>query len=824
MAGKTALIKNFYNDKGLDLRSSEIVREPSFASGMLNSDYRKTGPLNKRKGFQHKTNSVGGFGESIYANVNLTTGVITPERVVVDSKLHKMIENSMTVAYSGSDHARISIYLDADEQIFKCEILDNEVSVLDMDLGIGINEEIPVTVADLVAAIDALANFSATATVATDTPAAFIDITRDMEILAAGITINYYSYTAINTPLASPLATTQTNITSDEFENASFVNLQNILYIATGYDELHKYDGQTFYRAGMPLGATPSVAFGAATGITDTTINYKITYIQKDAKGNVIEGILSAASGNLSPANQDINVTITNILAPTGFNTNCGIVNGIQAGVTTLTVDAGHTLKVGDVAYFYNTATSAYVERTITTIGATTITFAGVVSVADNAVISNNLRIGIWRNTNAGTTYSLVAEIPNNSLSATQVYNDTLATAGLGANYTPPVKAHGLPPKGRYITAFRNQLIVTGKLDGVNLFDWSEPGEPEYFPSGDNSESVTTASGDKIKGVAPLNNALFIFKDTSLHVVSGNLIDGQYRVDRVVGDDIGCVSHHSIQEVKGRLFFLSKQGVFALSSGDTEPTDASFRVAPIITSEQAPYIFQKAIALNWPKKNKYILHLPAEEADSSGELYMTPSSTILVFDYSRGAWLQWDTLNLMGGMSILNDKLFFTSRRLDTFSEVTEYQSGRIEDNGTSWDYADHHEGIVWEHKSHWEAMGEPDVKKKFLRVTTFSLNETVLDFEQEAFSMTMTAESDYVADSPQSVSILDFSVSGWGVFEWGVDPWGSNRKLKKMTKLKSFSSKAMRLVYSNSTIHENVLLTGWTIEAAAPFDLKMKK
>ena len=70
MAGKNTLIKSFNNDTGLDLRSSDLTRKPEFASGLLNADYRKTGALNKRKGYHGKAEDKGGNGNGIFANVN----------------------------------------------------------------------------------------------------------------------------------------------------------------------------------------------------------------------------------------------------------------------------------------------------------------------------------------------------------------------------------------------------------------------------------------------------------------------------------------------------------------------------------------------------------------------------------------------------------------------------------------------------------------------------------------------------------------------------------------------------------------------------------
>ena len=59
----------------------------------------------------------------------------------------------------------------------------------------------------------------------------------------------------------------------------------------------------------------------------DPTI-YKVRYVQFDAAGNPIRGNLNETT-TCSPAAQSIDVTVANVLASTGFNTNCAVVNGV---------------------------------------------------------------------------------------------------------------------------------------------------------------------------------------------------------------------------------------------------------------------------------------------------------------------------------------------------------------------------------------------------------------------------------------------------------------------------------------------------------------
>jgi hypothetical protein len=832
MAGASNVIKYFRNDKGLDQRSSDLNRSPEFASAILNSDFRKTGALNKRKGSQSKHSTTGGSGTSIFANINLDTGDITEELVVVDANLHKLVSSTFTVTYTGAGEARMSMLLDGDTSKFYFEIIEDEVILLTADLGTGINEASSTSLSSLKTQIDALTDFSASIAGVTTSPAAFLDITNEIVINSSGVAINYTQLIQINSSISDPLATSQTFINSSSYQNASIVNLGNVLYVSTGYDFLQKYDGQTFYRAGMPTGVLPSNVTSSGTStITNSDLKYIQTYVQIDNKNNTVEGIPSAASTGINVTNvAQIDVDATHIADTSGFNTNCGIVAGLQTTVTTLTLDDGsggnHTFNSGDTAYFYDSVTGDYITRTITSTTTSTIVISGAaVTVADNAVISNNLRIALYRNQSAGTTYSLVAEIPNDSFTGSAItYNDTTLDANLGADYVAPIKPHGLPPNGKYLTVFQNKLIISGDNENVNTVYYSDE-LPEYFPALDNQFDVDTELGDKVSGLASNQSALFAFKDRSIHALTGELFNDQYRVDRLQGGDVGCTSHHTIAEIKGKLFFLGKKGVFSIKIGDIEPEEVSYNIEPIFRDFLFPYNFEKAVAINWFQKDKYILFLPIEGTSIGGDQYTDiGDSQIVVYDYAREAWLPWKSLDLQGGAAILGDTLYFSERRLGTVSANVESNLYQILDNNDIYDYADHSDPISFEWASHWETMSEPDIYKKFLRLKMHSLDSSINNFESQSFTVDVETQIDY-NNTPSSSYTLDYTGdAGWGYFSWGIDGWGSVRKLKDKFKLKFTKALSLRVIFKNSNIHENILISGWTFEVSTPYLTRVKE
>ncbi len=832
------LNKAFTNFKGVDLRSSDLLRPQGSASDMLNATYRKTGSISKRLGFHTTTEQAGAAGLNVYANVDSTTGQITEEIICIDSTLRRYTEQTLTVTYSGGASAYTDIYLIEDTvngNGFFFDLYADNVRVLNFDLGVGVNEASPVTISNLVTAINAVSDFSASASVSTSTPAAFLDLVKDFTITGAGSELSYYSWEVINSPITAPFAATQTKKNNSDFENATFANVNNIVYISTGYDELHKYDGQTLYRAGMPKPDQPTYATSGAGSITNSGLRYITTFIQKDAKGNFTEGIESTQSASSSVTSNAVNVTVDNIVAADGFNTNCAISTSSQSGVNIIEVDDGSsnepTLAVGDTAYFFDGVSGEYVEREVTAIDYSsapfTITITGsAVNIANNAVISNNLRIAIYRNQSAGATFSLVAEIPNNSFASTQLYADDTSDANLGADYVTPIKPHGLPPKGKYVSVFRNQLIISGDVESVNTTYYSDIDGPEFFPAGDNSFEVDTVEGDKITGISPINNTFFVFKTKSIHALTGDIVNDKFRVDLISRGEVGCEAHHTIQEVDGKLFFLSSKGVYSVRSAAESPVEESSNIEPVFTAPNVTFVFKKAVALNWLSQNKYILFMPVEGEGSSGNKLATPDSRVYVFDYFRQAWLIWNNINMIGGITVAFDKLFFTERRLGALTGTTERYTHIMQDTGEAQDYADHESAIIFNYSTHWEALGEPSVFKKFLRIKVHSLDVSLRILEADDFSLDIETEQDYIPNTVSSFS-LDFSggrSGGWGVAPWGDFPWGMARIPKLKNKLRSGKAQAIRVIFKNEKALENVLISGYELEVAVPYQPMIKE
>lgn len=833
MAVNYKFIKRYENFNGVDYKSSDLHFPEQYATGLRNLKFTPSGSMEKRKGYQGAASNRGGSGLFTFKKYD-SIGQESFEVVAVDSNLWRLTENTLTIAYSGSAAPCLSyVFLDSSIGAYRFQILEGSNTVLNLSLGLGIDEASPVTLTALRNAINALPGFTATVTGSGTVPAAFLETQVDVDLLSGNFSGVARSWTQVNSPgTLFPGNATYKNDSS--FENTSSVQLQNCLYLSNGYDEVIKYDGQNAYRAGVPTPASITAAASAnASGFTGDNYVYKVQYLQKDAQGNETAGNWIATDPAISiPVGtpSQIAVTVANILAASGFNTNCAVVNGAQSLVTTITVDNGsgsaHTLKIGDTAYFYDAVTAGYVERQVTGISPTTITIAGAaVTVADNAVISNNLRIILWRSKNSATyptVFYSVAEIPNNSFSATQSYIDLKADTALGAVFIEPETDRSPPVKGRYISAYQNIMVTAGNLQFPNQVSFSDVESPEYFSVPDNSFQVSDLLGDRITGISPSNEFFIVFQSRAIHSISGDLSTLQFRVDQVA-NDIGCAAHATIKDISGALAFLSFNGPRVLQGGQVPrglgPFDGNTnisRIDPIFeqrgeTDSQKLWQFKRAVGFHDRVGQKYLCFVPCE-TDVGGQREANSSSLIFVYDYPRDAWLEWDHINAAGGITELQNELLFSERKYYQSLLTAGSYLYRFHTSNTAYDYADNASPISFYWKSAWDFFGEASVLKNFLAIRLFSTEDTSSEFDLD-----VQTEVNWIKE-PYSTLAVTIGGGGYGQDAYNVDPWGSPSEPTLTRKLNNNRVKSLRVVFSNEELQKNILLTGYELEVATPY------
>lgn len=830
MAVNYQFVKRYENLAGVDYKSSNLKFPEQYATALRNIQFTNTGSIEKRKGFQGSLESKGGRGLFTYKTYNKTTGADSVELIAVDSNAWKISESTLTVTYTGSASiCEMSIVYDSTTSDYRCKIIEGTTEVLNYDLGLGYDEVVPVTVTTLAAAVGALSGFTAVATVGT-MPAAFLDTTVEYNLITSALSLTTRYWGQLNSP-GTVFPGNSTYANDANFENTSGVQLYNILYLSNGYDAVKKYDGQNMYNAGLPTPASGVAAVG--TGGLTGTYNYKIAYLQKDNQANEYEGNVFT-SNSVSPVAQGIDVTVANVLAASGYNTNCAVVNGAQATVTTITVDNGsggsHTMKVGDTAYFYDGVSAAYVERAITLVAATTITVAGAaVTVADNAVISNNLRIKLYRNkTGVNTVWYEQGEYPNNSFISTQVITDNTADVSLGAVFVEPATDRSPPQKGRYISTFQGLLVTAGNLSEINTVSLSDIESPEYFPIPDNQVIVNDLIGDRITGISPSNEFFIIFQSQGIHVLSGDFVGQSYKVDQVA-NDIGCAAHASIQDVRGALMFMSLQGPRLLQGGQVprglgpyEQNPFVSRIDPVFdqagqSNSELVFKLKRSLSYHDRVNQRYLLFIPCETT-TGGNVSANSYSVTFVYDYPRDAWLEWDKVNMAGGIVEYKGNVFFTERDYSSYSSALRYNLYKYHLTNTQYDYADNNAAIACYWKSAWDFLGEASILKSFLAVTVFSTGVVENDF-----TLTFRTEVNWLEDTKSEVSV-SIGTGGYGVDRWDLDPWGSPVEPTYPRKLNNNRVKCIRAVLVNEEMQKNIGITGYEFEIAAPYKPRFVK
>ena len=822
--------KYYRNILGLDLRVSDLLRSQGAATEAKNIMFRQTGALSKRMGHQITTDPnvgvAGGAGTFKYNNVEIGTGTITEELLVADDELHSYTAQTFTITYSGGTSAYYDLYLNATDGNFYFDLYKDGAQLFSQNCGNGLGAS-DTTVAQIKTLVDAQTGFAMTISDVGTTSIAFADLGRAVALSSGGTTTNYYTWTAIDTPgtYTTPFTLHWARRNQTDFEVISSAQLLDVMYFANGYDDLHKYDGNRIYKAGVPKPAIPTDAgAGAGSNLSAGLYKWKYTYEHTDAKQNIIVGQESDEVSYTSPGGDSRQITFTSLQEDSGYNTATAVINGNQTsrgGATnTILVDAGHDLKVGDQVYLNDTASGAVVKREVTAVTATTIAVDGAadMSLSDNDTICP-IKITLWRTTAGGSTFYQIKEFVNDTTNNTTTFDDDTADGSLLVEKIDPVKLPGLPPKCRYIDVWRNQLVMTGDRENVNTVYYSDF-DIESFPL-DQSFVTEARLGGGNSGIKSLDNSLYVFKPRSIITVTGDLGTDTFQVDGLADDGVGCVANASIQEINGVLWFLGRDGIYNVNRQGTR--DVSEMISPKFDLN---YVSKRCIGHYWIEKDLYVLSFPFLVEDGSSNKYLdTTNSFIMVYDLYREAWFEWNSINMLGGMVNYNGNIYTTGAGQDPVTSNQTIYNYKFLDTGLEDDYADHDTAISFSYKTHWEAMGEPSVYKKFLRIKVHSLDGTINDFETDKFTLTVETEHDYVQGSESSLS-LDFGggALGWGNSAWGQFPWGESRLEQLTSKLKSKKAKALRVVFTNNTRHQNVLISGYELEIAAAYDLQIKE
>jgi hypothetical protein len=781
-------IKQLLDFHGLDLRSSEMLRGRGFASdGTENVMHTPQGGITCRYGSKIVAPKIVGGGAGPWGGIQSfsttdLTGVQKTELVGWRTNLYVMTRGSFTITNANASAATVNHYYDATAGAFLLTIARGGSTIYSGNLGLG-TEASPVylgAVETAVSAVSGLTMATVAGAQASTTPAAFMELLVNATIAGSGGTLTIYYYYWSEATQAGNGVSADSLAGSDAYRSTSSAVLNNVLYYtsakaAGGSTDFHlmKYDGNRCYRAGLPnvlptgtINITNS-AGGAQTSdvrgdmsvfAASPTISgdhYVFRMVNIDKAGNRVESAVHRLSGT-SSATAQVNLVSWSVPTTIGaFNTPFARTSSAQAGVLTIAVTSGHTMQAGDIAYFYDSSQSRFIQRLVTATTSTTITVSttsldpdtssinyddgGVVSVQNDALITNNFRIAIYRRVSTGgSTYYLVAEVPSwlaDATVSTQFkYADNTEDADLSASGAALVEdefPHDQPPGNcAHVSTYNGGLILSGNTLKPNRVFFSDVDGPEYFPAVTHNFDVVAP----VTGHHQTGESLAIGTLNSLHVTSGVLSEFQFRVDQI-GTNVGVTSHLSMQEVdEGVLCFSSGVGPYVLFSGRrleplgplTYPDGAKVsRLEPYwtrrYTTTEAQPVFKRAIAAVLPKDKLYVLWVPTEDPAYPG---FASAGKVFVFDYGRGVWWPWTGLNMAGGITVQDDVLYWQSLYHEAGTERSHAYQQQRSTSLAQYVFADHNAAISFKHRAHWESLGQPALYKRPLRCRV-SFHET---------------------------------------------------------------------------------------------------
>lgn len=218
----------------------------------------------------------------------------------------------------------------------------------------------------------------------------------------------------------------------------------------------------------------------------------------------------------------------------------------------------------------------------------------------------------------------------------------------------------GAPVKARCITLSDERLWIGGVDDDQEVVYWSWDNDPNNWSvdlenpqQGGGFIYIRTHDGTKVIAVKALLNDVVIFKDRSLHRITGSY-PGEYELVNVYGET-GPISENTIVSTGGSVFFLCAQGLclyngmtvetLALSAGDSRLEQLAGRINRA-AADRACSVIHKGIM--------YVaLPIDGSTANNAVIIYdMTEGIYTLLTGYRVDSWLVYHAEN--------TEKLLFT--------------------------------------------------------------------------------------------------------------------------------------------------------------------
>lgn len=346
---------------------------------------------------------------------------------------------------------------------------------------------------------------------------------------------------------------------------------------------------------------------------------------------------------------------------------------------------------------------------------------------------------------------------------------DNLPDTALFLNFDDQEPGEEIPRACKYLTQWQNQLVQAGrpadtsmigdfypsitsefatafdpifeafsyyfKITEANLCDfqsvyWADTLAPEGFPqSGANEFSIDTKFADRVTGIAPNKDSLFALKERSTAVLSGDLGTNDI-VMEVLEADSGCISHKTIEEVRGSLVWLDGINGFYSCVAGRLPENIGFPIQDYTKINEGKLNFRTASAANFRKESLYVCSV---------------GTTTFVFDYAddgslkRDCWYLWDRIDGKSVLATSDDKLLIWDGSKTWKMKLTN----------SRYDFTDHKSAIPWVVNTSWSTQGFPTVDKHYVNLWINSI--------QGDFTLTVKQYGNFLEDQVASQTNVQF-------------------------------------------------------------------
>lgn len=338
---------------------------------------------------------------------------------------------------------------------------------------------------------------------------------------------------------------------------------------------------------------------------------------------------------------------------------------------------------------------------------------------------------------------------------------DELPDANLIENFEDQEIGDLIPRAGKLVSQWQNNLIQAGRTPDSSLKDkeypsifytdnpsfapdyqpridtisrynenylcdfqsvyWADALTPEGFPQdGLHEFAIDTKFSDKITAISPNKDAFFAFKERSTAVLSGDVALNEI-VMEVLETDAGCISHRTVEEIRGALVWLDKnEGFFSCVAGRL-PENIGFPIQDFQKINKDNLDYKKATGANFNKESLYVCAV---------------GNTTFVFDYAdngslnRNCWYLWDRINTKSILSTSDDKLLL----FDGTNTL------KMKTTNTKYDFSDHKSAIPFVLNTSWITQGFPTIDKHYLNLWINSI--------QGDFTLTVKQFGNFLADT----------------------------------------------------------------------------